>query len=223
MNDRISRAYQLVHALAARGEKYSTRHLSDLEASIASSAEDLRKAERDFDEALAAAERAAAAGNDDELCSRLGDARLRAMDVRNDFSNLVDELSELFWRRSVRVSDRSLYAPVRGDIAVPGLMDFRSALVGKMVESSWRKGVDFEGQWKLELLGEAHVSGSEECIEDSFFCFVDAHLVSFTGDDSVEVLTFDNGGILTVPFGNAPTGSKSMMLHGPGGLTVFWN
>ena len=46
-------------------------------------------------------------------------------------------------------------------------------------------------------------------------------LLSFIGDDTHEILTFDNGAELTVSFWTG-SAAESMVVRGPGNVVVVW-
>jgi hypothetical protein len=98
----ISKAYQLVYALASRGGMYSPEELFELTDDVERGTPDLSAAQMAFTEALHKAEDAMVSGDDDQVAAELIRLRVSAMNVVADMESLVDAISELFERKSVR-------------------------------------------------------------------------------------------------------------------------
>lgn len=102
INADISRAYELLQKVAASAKVCSSSQIGELTSAAASGNSGLSESFVAFESALKRAEMAFDAVDDDDLAAELINLRLIAMNVVADFDNLVDAISDLFERGSVR-------------------------------------------------------------------------------------------------------------------------
>ena len=100
----ISRAYQLILALAEKSNKYSESELSDLQNEVKGASNELRGDLQNFLDKLEKTEQTIKGDIEDEIVSELIDLRMSVMGLATDFDNLTDAISKLFEKHAIRVN-----------------------------------------------------------------------------------------------------------------------